>query len=117
MEKVPFVNGDKYQTTIYIGLNDKVTGIQKYDTERYISILRTVCRNYQVPFSVHTITGGYFYEDGRFTEENTLTVMFMNIPEEVIMEIAKDLCVFFQQESVMVTKSPCSVVFVSETIG
>ncbi len=104
------------QTTIYIGLNDAETGVQVFDTEKYLSILKNVCRNYQVAFSVHCINGGYIHEDGRYTEENTLSLMLLQVPEETVMEIAKDLCAFFHQESVMVTSSPCSVVFVQERL-
>lgn len=104
------------QTTIYIGLNDEVTGTQKFDTGRYLSILKGVCHNYRVAFSVNQITGGYFHEDGRYTEENTLVLLLIDVPEDTITEIAKDLCAFFHQESVMVTQSPCKVVFVSEQL-
>ena len=110
------MNGKTTQSTIYIGLNDADTGAQKFDTEKYLSILKNVCRNYQVPFSVHRIDGGYFHEDGRYAEENTLSLMLMDVPEETVLEIAKDLCAFFHQESVLVTSSPCSAVFVKEQL-
>ncbi len=105
------------QSTIYIGLNDADTGEQKYSTEKYVSILKNVCRSYRVAFSVHRIHGGYFHEDGRYTEENTLTLMLLDVSKETVMEIAKDLCAFFHQESVMVTTSPCSVVFVKDRLA
>ena len=60
------------------------------------------------------INGGYFHEDGRYTEENTLVLILIDTPEKTVMEIAKDLCAFFHQESVMVTGDTCSVVFVQE---
>lgn len=104
------------QSTIYIGLNDAEMGLQKFDTEKYVSVLKNVCRSYQVAFSVHKINGGYFHEDGRYTEENTLALMLLDVPEKVVQEIAKDLCAFFHQESVMVTTAPCSVVFVKESL-
>lgn len=104
------------QSTIYIGLNDAETGVQRFSTEKYLSILKNVCKSYHVAFSVQTINGGYFHEDGRYTEENTLTLTLMGISESLVMEIAKDLCAFFHQESVMVTSSPSSVVFVHEEI-
>ena len=104
------------QTTIYVGLNDSETGVRKFDTETYLSILKNVCRNYGVAFSVHLINGGYFHEDGRYVEELTLSLMLMGTPEETVMEIAKDLCAFFHQESVMVTSAPCSTVFVKESL-
>ena len=104
------------QSTIYIGLNDADTGVQKFTTEKYVAILKNVCRSYQVAFSVHQIHGGYFHEDGRYTEENTLSLMLLGVPQETVHEIARDLCAFFHQESVMVTTSPCTVVFVKERL-
>ena len=67
-------------------------------------------------FSVQMINGGYFHEDGRYTEENTLMLRLVDVPEETTTEIAKDLCVFFHQESIMVTTSPVSVVFIKENL-
>lgn len=104
------------QTIIYVGLNDSETGEQKFETEKYLSILKNVCRSYQVAFSVQLLNGGYFHEDGRYTEENTLMLTLMDLPEQLAVEIAKDLCVFFHQESVMVSTSPTSVVFVNEKL-
>ena len=105
-----------HQTTIYVGLNDSETGVQKFGTEKYLSILKNVCRSYQVAFSVQLINGGYFHEDGRYTEENSLRLTLMNVPEQEVMEIAKDLCVFFNQESVMVSSLTTSTIFVNEKL-
>lgn len=110
------MNSNTRQSMIYIGLNDSETGQQKFSTDRYLSILKNVCRSYQVAFSVQEINGGYFHEDGRYTEETTLVLTLMNIEDELVLEIAKDVCAFFNQESVMVTSSPTSVVFVSESL-
>lgn len=104
------------QASIYIGLNDSNTGVQKYDTEKYISILKNVCRNYHVGFSMNRIQGGYFHDDGRYVEENTLVLMLLDVPDETVREIAKDLCAFFNQESVMVTFSSAEVNFIRESI-
>ena len=101
------------KTTIYIGLNDSETGVQKFGTDRYLSTLKNVCLSYGVAFSVHQIDGGYIHEDGRCVQETTLELMLVDVDEHTVMEIAKDLCVFFHQESVMVTTAPCRVVFVS----
>ena len=110
------MNSNTRQSMIYIGLNDSETGQQKFSTDRYLSILKNVCRSYQVAFSVQEINGGYFHEDGRYTEETTLVLTLMDIEDELVLEIAKDVCAFFNQESVMVTSSPTSVVFVSESL-
>lgn len=110
------MENEAMQTTIYIGLNDSDTDVQKLETEKYLEILKYTCHNYGVAFSFHLINGGYFHEDGRYTEEKTLVLMLMDASKETVNEIAKDLCVFFHQESVMVTTSPCSVVFISEKL-
>ena len=110
------MKNNSVQRTIYIGLNDSETGAQKFDTEVYLSVLKNVCRNYSVAFSVHQINGGYFHEDGRYTEENTLVLTLMGVSKEVVTDIAKDLCAFFHQESVMITETPSSVYFISESL-
>ncbi len=110
------MNNQSKQTTIYIGLNDSETGVQIFDSGKYLSILKNACKNYKVAFSVQELSGGYFHEDGRYTEENSLMLMLIDAPEQIVEELAKDLCVFFHQESVMVTTSPTSVVFIKETI-
>ena len=104
------------QTTIYIGLNDGMTGVQKFDSNMYISTLKYVCRSYKIGFSFQEISGGYFHEDGSYTEENALMLRLINVPEQTIIEIAKDICVFFNQESVMITTSPTSVVYITDKI-
>lgn len=100
--------------SIYIGLNDSETGAQKFDTEKYISILRNVCRSYGVAFTFQKINGGYFHKDGRYTEENTIMLTLLDVSKEKVIEIAEDLCTFFNQESVMVTLAESSVVFVKK---
>ena len=105
-----------YHTTIHIGLNDSRTGVQKFSTEKYLSILKNVCLSYKVAFSVQVINGGFFHEDGRFTEETTLMLGLTDIPEQTVTEIAKDLCAFFNQESVMVTSSLNTVSFIKEKL-
>ena len=79
-------------------------------------MLKSVCRSYRTPFSVSTMNGGYFHEDGRYVEEETLVLMMVDVPEETIGEIAKDLCVFFNQESIMITEDKCRVQFIQERL-
>ena len=110
------MNNPSQQAVIYIGLNDSETGVQKHVSEKYLSVLKNVCRSYRIAFSVQMINGGYFHEDGRYTEENTLMLSLLNVSEQIVTEIAKDLCAFFHQESVMVTFSPVSVIFIQESL-
>lgn len=104
------------QTEIYVGLNDSLVRTQLFETNKYLSILKNVCFSYNVAFSVHTVDGGYFHEDGTYVEERTLVLKLMDVPDETVKEIAKDLCVFFHQESVMVTSASAEVQFVKEKL-
>ena len=91
------------KTEIYIGLNDQDTKEQKFETSKYIDVLKKVCVNYQVPFSLNVIDGGYIHETGEYTEEKSLVLTLLDVDRKTIREIAKDLCMFFHQESVLIT--------------
>ncbi len=107
---------DKLLYKIHVGLKDSETGVQKYTIEKYLSVLKHICSGYKVGFSVQVMNGGYFHENGSYTEENTLRLELADIEEEVVTEIAKDLCAFFNQESVMVTASTYKTLFVKDTL-
>ena len=96
---------DCVRTQIFVGLNDGDTKEQRFDTDRYTSILKRVCVQYGVPFSFDVVKGGYIHDDGEYTEENTIVLTFIDAPQKAVDEIAEDLCVFFRQESVLITSS------------
>ena len=104
------------ETKIYVGLNDAETRVQMYDTEKYISILKDVCRNYHVGFSVSAGQGGYFFEDGSYVQETTLVLSLIDADVDTVNEIAKDLCVFFRQESVLITENKVRSYFIKEKL-
>ena len=104
------------ETKIYVGLHDSETRVQMYDTEKYISILKDVCRNYHVGFSVSAGQGGYFFEDGSYVQETTLVLSLIDADVDTVNEIAKDLCVFFRQESVLITENKVRSYFIKEKL-
>ena len=75
-----------------------------------------MCRSYRTAFSVNKVVGGYFHDDGTFVEENTLVLTLIDVSKETVNEIAKDICVFFNQESVMITDSVSEVFFIKESL-
>ena len=101
---------------IYVGLNDAKTHKQIFEKEKYISILKNVCHSYHTAFSYDVIDGGYFHEDGSYVEETSLKLLILGEDIELVREIAKDLCAFFHQESVMIQSSPAEVCFIHEDI-
>ncbi len=105
------------QYAIYIGLKDAVSHEQRFDTGKYQSVLKNVCRSYHTAFSVHIVEGGYFHDDGTYVDETTLVLTVLDAEPAVVREIAGDLCAFFHQESVMVTVSDAEVFFIRDNVG
>ena len=104
------------ETKIYIGLNDSDTKTQKFSTDKYKSLLKKVCYQYHTSFSVSVLEGGYFSADGGFTDETSLTLTLIDVADEIVEDIARDLCAFFHQESVLVTESPVKAVYIHEEL-
>ncbi|MBQ6508692.1 MAG: hypothetical protein IJI07_04390 [Flexilinea sp.] len=91
------------ESQVYIGLNDSETRQQKFETGRYVTILKDICREFGVPFSFDIQEGGYVHDDGEFTEEKSIVLTFIDVPQETVDRIAKEACILFHQESVLVT--------------
>ena len=104
------------ESKIYIGLNDLTTNTQLFENERYIKILRNVCYSYKVPFSFSIQQGGYIYESGEYARETSLVLTLIDAKKSIVDDIAKDLCAFFHQESVLVTESQIQARFIRETL-
>ena len=104
------------ETTVYVGLNDSVEKKQLLETEKYINVLRNVCYAYNTPFSFAVEEGGYIHESGEYTKETTLVLTLIDVDRTKVNEIAKDLCSFFHQESVLITENLVRTYYVSETL-
>ncbi|MBR6352063.1 MAG: hypothetical protein IKR93_07045 [Firmicutes bacterium] len=104
------------ETRITVGLNDQYTKKQKFEESKYISILKRICYIYKLPFSLRIENGGYFHENGEYTEENSLVLTLVDADTGVAEDIARDLCAFFNQESVMMTRSQVETVFIQEKL-
>ena len=104
------------KSEIYIGLHDATTKTQLFESEKYIKVLRNVCYSYKVPFSFSVQEGGYIYENGEYARENSLVLTLIDVEKSVVNDIAKDLCAFFRQESVLVTESEIQAYYVRESL-
>ena len=104
------------ETKIYVGLNDRIEKKQLLETEKYISVLKNVCRSYNTPFSFGVDEGGYIHENGDYTQETTLVLTLIDTDKKIVDERAKDLCLFFHQESVLITTGIVRTYYVSETL-
>ena len=101
---------------IYIGLNDLTTNTQLFENEKYIRVLRSVCYSYRVPFSFNVQEGGYLYENGDYARETSLVLTLIDVEKSIVNDIARDLCAFFHQESVLITENQLQAYSVCETL-
>ena len=104
------------EITISVGLNDAVTKRQEYQTEMYVDVMKHVCKSYHVPFSFIVSDGGYFHDNGDYTQEKTLVLCLLDSEEGVVGGIARDLCAFFHQESVLITESKVRAYYIKEKL-
>ncbi len=79
--------------------------------------MKYVCKSHHVPFSFSVREGGYFHENGDYTQEQTLVLSLIEADKQIVESIAKDLCAFFHQESVMVTESVINVSFIKDDLN
>ena len=106
---------EKY--TIYAGLNDKDTNEQKYITDRVTALITGISNGYKSPLTCQTGSGTYFSEMGTQVNENSLVITLVDTSEELVNEIAADICAFLNQETVMITVEKIERYFLQETIG
>ena len=104
------------EITISVGLNDAVTKQQEHPTKMYVDIMKNVCKSYHVAFSFIVSDGGYFHENGDYTQEKTLVLCLLDPVEGVVDGIARDLCAFFHQESVLITESKVRAYYIKEKL-
>ena len=104
------------ETRIYVGLNDSVSKKQIFETEKYIRIMKEVCFAYHTPFSFYVTEGGYIHENGEYTQEISLVLTLIDADPGIIQEIARDLCAFFHQESVLITEGDVRAYYLKDPL-
>ena len=95
-------------------MNDAVTKQQEHPTKMYVDVMKNVCKSYHVAFSFIVSEGGYFHENGDYTQEKTLVLCLLDPEKGVVDSIARDLCAFFNQESVLITESKVRAYYIEE---
>ena len=79
----------KYILTI--GLNDKDTYVQKYDTITAYKIVENILSTYTDGYTIYETTGGYKHDDGTFITEKSLRVELLFISETLVRIIANKI--------------------------
>lgn len=96
------MNTTKYILTI--GLNDKDTKQQKYDTITAYKMIEQIALNYVDGTSITEQHGTYKHEDGTITHETSLQLSLMFTNDLTVKLIANEIKKALNQESIIFEK-------------
>ena len=102
--------------TISVGMNDKDSHEQRFDSEKIVKLAHNCCRAYGCAYSTSLIDGGYIHENGDYVVEKSIAITLIDPEEAVVEELAKDLCAFLHQESVMISVDEVTNYFLCESL-
>ena len=100
--------GFKYE--IFIGIKDKDTYLETLSIDEVKDILKEVCRDKGINFSLLTQAGGYKHHKG-YTTETSLRVIIIDIDEKEIISLVDILKRRINTDTIMVTKTEIEYCF------
>lgn len=87
--------------TLYVGLNDKDTKVQKIDTQEANKITMNIITSYTDGATIYNATGIYKHEDGTIVLENTLKIELYEVNDEALTAIIDTLKRTLNQEAII----------------
>ena len=91
--------------TLYVGLNDKDTKIQKISTLDAYKMVENVITKKTDGYTISEAQGYYKHEDGTLTIENTLRIEMLFVNKELVKEFVGTLKIMLNQESIAVEET------------
>lgn len=90
------------KTTLYIGLNDKDSKVQKIDTLEAYKIVYNILFSYGIDgATIYNATGIYKHDNGTIVIENTLRVELFDTIDKQIIAAISSLKIALNQESII----------------
>ena len=93
---------------VYIGLTDKNQQRQIIANDVAIEIVKTICMNNSVGYTIYTAKGGFREKEG-FRAENTIVLEMDRIDEETLNTIMNDIKRRLNTSSLFVTKNSLEI--------
>lgn len=90
--------------TLYLGLNDKDTKVQKIATVEAYKVAMNILSQFVEGATIFEANGMYTHENGTMTIEKTLRIELLFTDEETVKKIVAMLKTVFNQESIAVQK-------------
>ena len=100
--------GIKYE--IFIGIKDKDTYLETLSIDEVKDILKEVCKDKGINFSLLTQAGGYKHDKG-YTTETSLRVIIIDVDEKEIVSLVDILKRRINTDTIMVTKTEIEYCF------
>lgn len=88
--------------TIYIGLDVQDSKIQ-FATEEILFRVKEKLIEFNMPFSINVVDGGYLYKNKDFVCEKGVVVTLLGASKKYVERLARIFCADFKQECVLVT--------------
>lgn len=86
--------------TLYVGLLDKDSKVQKVETLEAFKLIENLCTSYTDGATIFEAKGVYKHEDGTIVRENTFKIELLFVEVEAVKEIANTLKRLLNQESI-----------------
>jgi hypothetical protein len=86
--------------TLYLGLNDKDSKIQKIDTIEAYKIVSNILIKYTEGATIYSAQGIYKHENGEFVIEQTLRIELLFVEKNTVLELINILKHVFNQETI-----------------
>ena len=83
-----------------IGLNDKDTYTQKYDTITAYKMIEDTLKIYTNGYTIYETKGGYRHDNGTYISETSIRVELMFISKTQVLVIANQLKTTLNQETI-----------------
>lgn len=83
-----------------IGLNDKDTYTQKYDTITAYKMIENILKPRTNGYTMYETNGGYQHDNGTFISEKSIRVELMFISQAQVFIIANEIKTTLNQESI-----------------
>lgn len=91
--------------TLYVGLNDKDSKLQKIDTVTAYKMVEEVITKKTDGYTISEAKGYYRHEDGTITIENTLRIEMLFVNKMLVKEFVETLKAMLNQEAIAVEET------------
>jgi len=100
------------KSTLYIGLNDKVTKRQEISTLEACKVIQNIVLEEASGLTIYEADGIYKHDDGQIVIEKSLKVELYDTLEAVVLKIIGLLKSALNQESIILQRETVDSVFV-----